>query len=254
MRISLPSLLFSLPTVICLAPPGTRSVLKEMISQSAPSKWVAIPQAPADKILGLNEEFLKDEASGKISLGVGAYRDDNGKPLVLDSVREARRLIESRNMDHEYTGIAGIPAFVKHSMVFAYGVDAEVIKSGRIAAVQTLSGTGACRLVGEFLAKFMGVGTNIYIPNPTWGNHVAIMKNSGLEVVRYRYFNAETKGFDYDGMMADILAADDGSCFLLHACAHNPTGRGSDTNQPAGLRQLRISQSKSVFCAFSDRL
>ena len=254
MRISLPSLLLSLPIVTCLAPPATRSVLKEMIAHSAPSKWVAIPQAPADKILGLNEEFLKDEASGKISLGVGAYRDDNGKPLVLDSVREARRLIEARNMDHEYTGIAGIPAFVKQSMVFAYGVDAEVIKSNRIAAVQTLSGTGACRLVGEFLAKFMGVGTNIFIPNPTWGNHVAIMKNSGLNVVRYRYFNAETKGFDYEGMMADIIAADDGSCFLLHACAHNPTGRVIGTHHSSGFTLSSLLQSKPEFCASYCRM
>ena len=127
-------------------------------------------------------------------------------------------------MDHEYTGIAGIPAFIKQTLIFAYGADAEVIKTGRVAAVQSLSGTGACRLVGEFLAKFMGAGTMIHIPDPTWGNHLAIMKNARLEVARYRYFDAETRGFDYTGMMADVLAAADGSCFLLHACAHNPTG------------------------------
>ena len=203
---------------------GLRPVKNIMDIQSQPSNWAAIPQAPADKILGLNEEYLKDPFTGKISLGVGAYRDDNGKPFVLNSVREARKCIEQKNMDHEYTGIAGIPAFLKQTLVFAYGVDAEVIKSGRVAAVQSLSGTGACRLVGEFIAKFMGVGTPMYIPNPTWGNHLAIMKNAGLEVARYRYFNAATRGFDYDGMMADVLAAPEHSCFLLHACAHNPTG------------------------------
>lgn len=217
-------ILVSSPLIACLSPAGLRPTAKIMESQSVNSKWSDIPQAPADKILGLNEEFLKDETPGKISLGVGAYRDDDGKPLVLNAVREARRCLESRNMDHEYTGIAGIPAFIKQTLIFAYGADAEVIKSGRVAAVQSLSGTGACRLVGEFLSKFMGAGTMIHIPDPTWGNHLAIMKNARLEVARYRYFDAATRGFDYTGMMADVLAAADGSCFLLHACAHNPTG------------------------------
>ena len=213
--------LLSLPHIWCLSSSSLRPSIKIM---STPSKWAAIPQAPADKILGLNEEFLKDETSGKISLGVGAYRDDNGKPYVLKAVREARKCLESKNLDHEYTGIAGIPAFLKQTLIFAYGADAEVITSGRVAAVQSLSGTGACRLVGEFISKFMGAGTTIHIPNPTWGNHLAIMKNAGLEVARYSYFDAATRGFDYTGMMADVKAAKDGSCFLIHACAHNPTG------------------------------
>jgi hypothetical protein len=45
-------------------------------SQVTISNWAAIPQAPADKILGLNEEFVKCTDAGKISLGIGAYRDD----------------------------------------------------------------------------------------------------------------------------------------------------------------------------------
>lgn len=190
----------------------------------ASSNWANIPLAPADAILGLNEEYLKDTAADKISLVVGAYRGDDGKPLVLDSVREAQKSIQAKGLDHEYAGIAGVPAFLKQTIAFAYGQDAEVIKQGRVAVVQSLSGTGACRLVGEFISKFIGVGTKMYIPNPTWGNHIGIMKNANLEVARYRYFNVETRGFDFDGMMADIMAADDHSCFLLHACAHNPTG------------------------------
>ena len=201
-----------------------RPIIKNMEFQSLPSNWASIPQAPADKILGLNEEYLKDPATGKISLGVGAYRDDNGKPFVLNSVKEARKVLESKNLDHEYTGIAGIPAFLKQTLIFAYGVDAEVITSGRVAAVQSLSGTGAWRLVGEFISKFMGVGTPMHIPNPTWGNHLAIMKNAGLEVARYRYFDPVTRGFDYEGMISDVTDAPEHSCFLLHACAHNPTG------------------------------
>ena len=192
------------------------------------SSWAAIPLAPPDKILGLNDTFNKDKCPTKVNLGVGAYRDANGKPYVLNSVRRARVILESKNLDHEYAGIAGHAGFLKHSLEFSYGKDAEVLTSGRVAAVQSLSGTGACRLVGEFVAKFMGNGkdkTAMYMPDPTWGNHIPIMQNAGLKVVRYRYFDPATRGFDFKGMLADVKAAEDKSCFLLHACAHNPTGK-----------------------------
>ena len=158
-------------------------------SRSA-SCYAGVPLAPADKILGLNDEYNKDKCPTKVNLGVGAYRDANGKPYVLNAVRKARELLETKNLDHEYAGIAGHQGFLKHSLEFSYGKNAEVLTSGRVAAVQSLSGTGACRLVGEFVAKFMGNGTEMtamYMPDPTWGNHIPIMKNSGLEVKRYRY-------------------------------------------------------------------
>ena len=41
---------------------------------------------PPDAILGVTEAYKKDTNSKKINLGVGAYRDDNGKPFILPSV------------------------------------------------------------------------------------------------------------------------------------------------------------------------
>lgn len=43
---------------------------------------------PPDVILGVTEAFKKDKNPKKINLGVGAYRDDNGKPFVLPSIRK----------------------------------------------------------------------------------------------------------------------------------------------------------------------
>lgn len=42
---------------------------------------------PPDPILGVTEAFKKDTNPKKINLGVGAYRDDTGKPFVLPSVK-----------------------------------------------------------------------------------------------------------------------------------------------------------------------
>jgi aspartate aminotransferase len=129
--------------------------------------WNEIPLASADKILGLNVAYKEDNHPNKINLGVGAYKDDFGKSLVLPSVREAECRILARNMDHEYAGIDGVPTFVSKALEFSYGTACVALKEGRIAAVQALSGTGALRVAGDLFAKFFGRGTVIYLPHPT---------------------------------------------------------------------------------------
>jgi aspartate aminotransferase, mitochondrial len=88
--------------------------------------------------------------------------------------------------------------------------------------VQALSGTGGLRVFGELIRKHGH--TMIYVPNPTWGNHIPIFQNSGLEVRKYRYYDATNSSLDFDGLITDIKNVPDGACILLHACAHNPTG------------------------------
>ena len=79
------------------------------------------------------------------------------------------------------------------------------------------------RIGGEFLARFYP-SKKILIPTPSWANHNAVFKDSGLEVEKYRYYNKDTIGLDFEGMVADLKSAPEGSLVLLHACAHNPTG------------------------------
>lgn len=38
--------------------------------------------------LGITEAFKADKDPRKINLGVGAYRDENGKPYVLNAVKK----------------------------------------------------------------------------------------------------------------------------------------------------------------------
>jgi aspartate/tyrosine/aromatic aminotransferase len=45
--------------------------------------------APADAILSLTTGFIADKNPKKCNLGVGAYRDDDGKPYVFPVVRKA---------------------------------------------------------------------------------------------------------------------------------------------------------------------
>lgn len=61
-----------------------------MASTITPQKpiWQAVPLGPPDAILGITEAYKADTNPKKINLGVGAYRDDAGKPLVLSCVRQ----------------------------------------------------------------------------------------------------------------------------------------------------------------------
>lgn len=45
---------------------------------------------PPDAILGVTEAFKRDTNPKKINLGVGAYRDDNGKPYILPTVLKVK--------------------------------------------------------------------------------------------------------------------------------------------------------------------
>jgi aspartate aminotransferase len=201
----------------------------------AQSTWSQVPAGPPDAILGITEAFKKDSSSNKINLGVGAYRDDKGKPYVLPSVRTAEQKVVQQNMDKEYAGITGVPDFGSAAALLAYGPDSVPLKEGRIAMTQSISGTGALRIGGAFLQRFYPGAKAIYIPTPSWANHKAVFLDSGLEVKQYKYYNKDTIGLDYDGMISDIKNMPKGSMILLHACAHNPTGVDPTDEQWRGI-------------------
>src|SRR5277367_2195615 len=99
--------------------------------------------------------------------------------------------------------------------MLAYGAESSAIKDGRIAVTQSISGTGALRIGGEFLARFYENKT-IYVPTPTWSppngeinspsraNHLGIFNDSGLQVKLYRYYDKKNISLDLDGMIEDI--------------------------------------------------
>eukprot|EP00948_MAST-09A_sp_MAST-9A-sp1_P000069 g69.t1 len=203
------------------------------------STWSHIPLAPPDAILGLNVAFRKDTDANKVNVGVGAYRDDSGKPYVLPVVQKAKKAILSDENDtHEYAGIDGNPGFVKVAEEFCFGEDCSALKENRVASVQGLSGTGCLRVAGEFLTTWLGAGRICYQPDPTWGNHKAIFQNAGMAVEAYRYYDRKQNKLDFAGMVDDIRAAPDGAIILLHACAHNPTGMDPSIDEWAELSSI----------------
>lgn len=224
-----------------------RRTVRRLSSYAA---WTGVEAAPADPIIGLTQAFKDDPASTKVLLGVGAYRDDKGRPFVLPSVKAAEERVIATLQDHEYAPISGLSDFLDLSVRFAYGDDSLPVKERRVCAVQALSGTGACRLASQFIGRF--AKPIMYMPEPTWGNHVKIAADAGLEVRRYRYLDSTMTSLDAKGMLEDIEGIEEGSCVLLHACAHNPTGVDPTRDQWAALSRLLLNKRVQVFfdCAY----
>jgi len=187
------------------------------------NQFAHVKQAPADPILSLTIGFKGDKDPRKVNLGVGAYRDNNGKPYVFPIVRKVEaEIVANKALDKEYLPIDGDQEFLKGARGVIFGWNSPDVTSGRVASSQTLSGTGALRVIAEMLVKFRPGA--LYVSKPTWGNHNQVFKSAGVDVREYRYFNPKNKGLDIEGMIADLEDAQTGSCVLLHTCAHNPTG------------------------------
>ncbi|XP_034674642.1 aspartate aminotransferase, cytoplasmic-like [Vitis riparia] len=181
-----------------------------------------IVHAPEDPILGVIVAYNQDTSLIKLSLGVSAYRTEEGKPLVLNVVRRAEQLlVNDPSRVKEYLPIVGLAVFNKLSTKLIFGADSPAIQENRVAAVQGLSGTGSLRIGAEFLARHYYQHT-IYIPVPTWGNHSKIFTMAGLSVKACRYCDPETRGLDFKGLLEDLGAAPTEATVLLHACTHLP--------------------------------
>lgn len=219
------------------------------------SRWAAIPEAPIDPILGLNVLFKNDKDTRKVNLGVGAYRTNEGKPWVLRSVLEAERRVltdlEAGKTDKEYIPIDGLPEYVAAATKLILGESSAALAQKRVATVQSLSGTGGLRIGMEFVKKFMP-GKAIYLSNPTWGNHNAMLAHLGIQEKKYRYYDDKNRALDFAGMCADLEQAPAGSVILLHACAHNPTGFDPSQEQWKQLYQLCKTRDLVPFfdCAY----
>ena len=187
------------------------------------SLFTAVEMAPRDPILGLNEQFAADANPNKVNLGVGVYFDDNGKLPLLECVQAAEKAMMEKPTARGYLPIDGIAAYDNGVKALVFGAESNVVKSGRVATVQAIGGTGGLKIGADFLKK-LNPNAKVLISNPSWENHKAIFTNAGFEVGAYAYYDSATRSIDFAGMLADLNAAAAGTVVVLHACCHNPTG------------------------------
>jgi len=178
--------------------------------------------APADPILGITDLFLADTRPQKANLGVGVYQDESGKLPLMESVRRASDAIAANPKPYNYLPIDGDATYDASVAKLVLGDDHPAVTSGVAVTVQTLGGSGALKVGGDFLHA-LGAKT-VLLSDPSWDNHAAILGGAGLTVGQYRYYDAANRCVDFAGMLDDLAAAAPGTVAVLHGCCHNPTG------------------------------
>ena len=197
-----------------------------------------LSQQPADKILALMAQYRADPRETKVDLGVGVYKDATGNTPVMRAVKEAERRILADQNSKAYVGLAGDPEFSNVMIDLVLG---DTIPRDRIGAVATPGGTGAIRQALE-LIKLADPKATVWLSNPTWPNHPSIIKYLDMPTADYRYFDSETRGVDFDGMIKDLRQVKAGDVVLLHGCCHNPTGANLTADQMAQVIALIKAQ------------
>ncbi|KAI0015437.1 aspartate aminotransferase [Xylariomycetidae sp. FL0641] len=209
-----------------------------MGSLSQPTSiFSSLKPIPYDEAYRVSAAYTADPNPEKVSLGAGVYRDDDGKPWTLSSVKKAIPLLPD---NHDYLPQTGDPAFLTAAQKLLLGDDLRSSLSPRLVSIQTVSGTGACH-VGTALLASGPRPTNVWISDPSWINHQLIWECAAPHVTRklYPYYGAATRAFDFAGMMGALARdAQRGDVLVLQACAHNPTGLDPSRAQWEAIAEL----------------
>jgi aspartate aminotransferase len=179
--------------------------------------------ATPDVILGIARAFKADSAPHKVDLGIGIYKDDHGQSPVLPSIKAAEKWLTAHQASKAYLSSAGSPEFNKAIRELLFGQDAGEAFDGRIRSLQTPGGSGALRVIADFL-RTNAPTSRIWLPNPTWATHQPIFAACGLNIQRYPYYDLANETLLFEEMWTALRSAAPRDVVVLHGCCHNPTG------------------------------
>jgi aromatic-amino-acid transaminase len=210
----------------------------------------SLDMAPADAILGLTDNYNKDETPNKINLTVGVYKDEAGTTPIFTAVKKAEQKILAEETTKGYLPINGSAEYADAVQRLIFGADHEIISAKRAITAHTPGGTGALRVAAEFI-KLVNPDATVWLSQPTWPNHPTIFHAAGLETKNYPYYDAEAKKLDFDALVNALDAVKPGDVVLLHGCCHNPTGMDPDAAQWTQLAQLVKEKQALAFFDFA---
>ena len=181
----------------------------------------------SDSLLALIALAEADPRPDKIDVGVGVYRDGEGRTPILRAVKAAEKLLWERQESKGYLGSFGDRRFTELLRPILLGRHSD---DERLMGIQTPGGCGALALGFKLIAS-ANPGARVLVGTPTWPNHVPVITAAGLEIVRYGYYDRDERRIRFDEMMTLLDGARAGDVVLLHGCCHNPTGADLDEDQ-----------------------
>ncbi len=207
-----------------------------------------LPKLPPDPILGLSAAFREDSNPHKIDLGVGVYKDEQGRTPILNSVAQAQQILLKNEDSKTYITPQGVQGYIDAMLELLLGKGHKTLLENRVSAVQAPGGCGALRILAELL-KRCNDSLTVWVSDPTWANHIPLIGNAGLNIETYPYFDKASATINFDGMVAQLEKVEKGDVVLLHGCCHNPTG--ADLTKEQWNKVLELAQERE-FIPFID--
>jgi aromatic-amino-acid transaminase len=198
-----------------------------MLTTKSSARLADLDAVRSDSLLKLIALANADTRPNKIDVGVGVYRDGQGRTPVMRAVKAAEKKLWETQGSKSYLGSKGDEAYAQLLRPIVLGDHAA---DDRIVGLQTPGGCGALRLAIQLIAR-ANPAARVLIGMPTWPNHVPITAGCGLEIVEYPYYDRDQRRIRFAEMMAAIESANAGDVVLLHGCCHNPTGADLDAGQ-----------------------
>ena len=197
-----------------------------------------------DPILSLMETFRQDPRADKINLSIGLYYNEQGQIPQLASVKQAMvALQEPMQQASLYLPMEGLATYRSAVQSLLFGADSALLQAGGIATIQSLGGSGALKVGADFLKRYFP-GSEVWVSDPTWENHIAIFAGAGFTVHSYPYFDAATGGVNIEAMLETFNQLSPRSIVLLHPCCHNPTG--ADLTEAQWDRVIEVVQAREL--------
>lgn len=193
----------------------------------------ALPPAEPDRILALMGLLRDDPRPDKIDLGVGVYRDPDGRTPVFRAVRAAEARLLEAETTKTYVGLTGDPEVCAALGARVLGADL----LSRAASCQSVGGTGAIFVLAR-LAALANRGARAHLPTPTWPNHPEILAAAGLGLAAYPHLDPAGRELDFPAMAEALERVPAGDLVVLHGCCHNPSGADPSPDQWAAIAEI----------------
>lgn len=207
-----------------------------------------LEQLPADPILGLSAAFKQETNPKKVDLGVGVYKDEQGRTPILHAVAKAQNILLANEDSKTYISPQGVQGFIDGMLELLLGKGHKTLIEQRVSAVQAPGGCGSLRILAELLKRAKGDLT-VWVSDPTWANHIPLIGSAGLKIETYPYFDKDSASIKFDEMVACLEKVNKGDVVLLHGCCHNPTG--ADLTKEQWNKVLELAQQRE-FLPFLD--
>ncbi|TRX89228.1 hypothetical protein FHL15_009926 [Xylaria flabelliformis] len=191
---------------------------------SCPSPFANIPEPRLETLNALQALFANDPAPEKANLMIGVYRDDRGNPVLLNSVKRARRILyDNPSWTHEYpSSHLGECGYRDLSTALFFSSDSHLIKKKRRK-------------------------TQYYMLTWTKANHANVFHHVGLETESLPWFSNKTRSLDIEALVARIASLPSGSVIVLQTAGNNPTGCDPTPSDWRRLAEWFIAGNHLVF-------